>query len=84
MNQQNSPRKKLLYLAMCDPDLPVNGVTVRMGAFVKYLGRYYDIILVNMEGAGHDVDPAIQARYEKQCYGSGVVHRVTVPFSQPG
>lgn len=80
----NQPRKKLLYLAMCDPDLPVNGVTVRMGAFVKYLGRYYDITLVNMEGAGHQVDPAIQARYEHQCHGSGVVHRVSVPFSQVG
>ena len=84
MSQQRTERKKLLYLAMCDPDLPVNGVTVRMGAFVKYLGRYYDITLVNMEGAGHDVDPAIQANYAKQCHGSGVVHRVTVPFSQPG
>ena len=81
---QQTQRKKLLYLAMCDPDLPVNGVTVRMGAFVKYLGRYYDITLVNMEGAGHEVDPAIQTRYAKQCHGSGVVHRVTVPFSQPG
>ncbi len=84
MSQQRAHRKKLLYLAMCDPDLPVNGVTVRMGAFVKYLGRYYDITLVNMEGAGHHVDPAIQARYENQCHGSGVVHRVSVPFSQPG
>lgn len=84
MSQQRTQRKKLLYLAMCDPDLPVNGVTVRMGAFVKYLGRYYDITLVNMEGAGHHVDPAIQARYEKQCHSSGLVHRVSVPFSQPG
>lgn len=84
MSQQVTHRKKLLYLAMCDPDLPVNGVTVRMGAFVKYLGRYYDITLVNMEGAGHQVDPAIKARYEKQGHGSGVIRRLSVPFSQPG
>lgn len=81
---QQTHRKKLLYFAMCEPDLPVNGVTVRMGAFVKYLGRYYDITLVNMEGAGHHVDPSIKARYENQCHGSGVVHRVSVPFSQAG
>jgi glycosyltransferase involved in cell wall biosynthesis len=80
----NQTRKKLLYLAMCDPDLPVNGVTVRMGAFVKYLGNYYDITLVNMTGAGHHVERSIQARYEHQCHGSGVIHRVSVPFSQAG
>src|ERR1043166_2117807 len=37
------PRKKLLYLAVCDPDLEVTGATVRMGAFVKHLGRFYDV-----------------------------------------
>lgn len=80
----NQARKKLLYLAMCDPDLPVNGVTVRMGAFVKHLGDYYDISIVNLAGAGHEVNSSIQARYEHKSHGSGVVQRITVPFSQPG
>lgn len=77
-------RKKLLYLAMCDPDLLVNGVTVRMGAFVKYLGRYYDITLVNMTGAGYRVAPSIQARYANQCHGTGVINRISISFSKFG
>lgn len=77
-------RKKLLYLAMCDPDLLINGVTVRMGSFVKYLGYYYDITLVNMAGAGHHVDPSIQGRYANQCHGTGVINRISVSFSKFG
>jgi hypothetical protein len=77
-------KKKLLYLAVCDPDLPVTGVTVRMGAFVKYLAKYYDITLVHMAGGGHAVDPGIEARYRDRDNALGVTHRVRVPFSQGG
>src|ERR1044071_3469527 len=45
------PTKKLLYLALCDPDLEVTGATVRMGAFVKDLARYYDTTLLSTWGA---------------------------------
>lgn len=77
-------RKKLLYLAVCDPDLPVTGVTVRMGVFVKYLAKYYDITLVHMAGGGHSVDPEIEDRYCDRDNALGVTHRVRVPFSQGG
>lgn len=77
-------KKKLLYLAVCDPDLPVTGATVRMGAFVKYLAQYYDIALVHMAGSGHAVDPEIEARYQDRDNQLGVTHRIRVPFSPMG
>ncbi|WP_404783262.1 glycosyltransferase family 4 protein [Altericista sp. CCNU0014] len=77
-------KKKLLYLAVCDPDLPVTGVTVRMGAFVKYLARDYDITLLHMAGSGHAVDPDIEARYCDRRNRLGVSRRIRVPFSQLG
>src|ERR1041384_6454163 len=78
------PRKKLLYLAVCDPDLEVTGATVRMGAFVKHLGRFYDVTLVNMAGSGYRVDPEVEERFRDRTNRLGVSHRVRVRFSQPG
>lgn len=78
------PKKKLLYLAVCDPDLEVTGATVRMGAFVKHLGRYYDVTLLNMAGSGHRVDPAIEERFRDRDNRLGVTRRLRVEFSRPG
>src|SRR5438046_8164574 len=78
------PKKKLLYLAVCDPDLPVTGATVRMGAFVKHLGRYYDVCLVNMAGSGHRVDPQIEERFRDRENRLGVTGRIRVGFSRAG
>jgi hypothetical protein len=79
-----TPRKQLLYLAVCDPDLEVTGATVRMGAFVKNLGRFYDISLVHMAGSGYRVDPAVEERFRDRDNRLGVRRRVRVGFSQPG
>ena len=78
------PRKKLLYLAVCDPDLEVTGATVRMGAFVKHLGRFYDVTLVHMAGSGYRVDAGVEERFRDRTNRLGVVQRVRVRFSQPG
>jgi hypothetical protein len=78
------PRKKLLYLAVCDPDLEVTGATVRMGAFVRHLGRYYDITLVNMTGSGYRVSPEIAEQCRDRENRLGVSQRVRVQFSQAG
>ena len=75
-----SSKKKILYLALCDPDLSVTGVTVRMGAFVKHLSEYYDITLVNMTGSGHGVEPLPGPT----AIDKAVTHRMQVPFSQAG
>ena len=77
-------KKKLLYLAVCDPDLQVTGATVRMGAFVSHLCRYYDVTLVNMAGSGHRVDPEIEQRFRDRDNRLGVTRRVRIKFSQPG
>lgn len=77
-------KKKLLYLAVCDPDLPVTGATVRMGAFVSHLGRYYDVTLVNMAGSGHRVESTIEERFRDRENRLGVSQRVRVEFSRPG
>src|ERR1041384_6588064 len=47
------PRKKLLYLAVCDPDLEVTGATVRMGAFVKHRSEEHTSELQSLAGAGY-------------------------------
>jgi glycosyltransferase involved in cell wall biosynthesis len=80
----DQPKKKLLYLAVCDPDLQVTGATVRMGAFVSHLARFYDVTLVNMEGSGHRVEPEIEERFRDRDNRLGVTRRVRIEFSQPG
>jgi hypothetical protein len=83
-SELGQPKKRLLYLALCDPDLEVTGATVRMGAFVKYLARYYDLTLVNMDGSGHRVDPEIEQRFQDRDNRLGLCRRIRVGFSQPG
>jgi hypothetical protein len=78
------PKKKLLYLAVCDPDLQVTGATVRMGAFVKHLAQSYDVTLVYMAGSGYRVAPEIEERFRDRENRLGVTRRVRVEFSQPG
>jgi hypothetical protein len=77
-------KKKLLYLAVCDPDLPVTGATVRMGAFVSHLARFYDVTLVNMGGSGYRVEREIEERFSESDNRLGVTRRVRVEFSQLG
>lgn len=78
------PKKKLLYVAVCDPDLQVTGATVRMGAFVKHLGEFYDVTLVNMNGSGYRVAPEVEGRSRDTENRLGVTQRVRVEFSLPG
>ena len=77
-------KKKLLYLAVCDPDLPVTGATVRTGALVSQLARSYDVTLVNMAGSGHPVERAIEERFRDPDNRLGVVRRVRLEFSRMG
>jgi glycosyltransferase involved in cell wall biosynthesis len=77
-------KKKLLYLAVCDPDLQVTGATVRMAAFVSHLARFYDVTLVNMAGSGYRVDREIEERSRDQENRLGVTCRVQIKFSQTG
>jgi hypothetical protein len=77
-------KKKLLYLAVCDPDLQVTGATVRMAAFVSHLARYYNVTLVNMAGSGHRVEPEIEERSRDRDNRLGVNRRVRIEFSQTG
>jgi glycosyltransferase involved in cell wall biosynthesis len=77
-------KKKLLYLSVCDPDLQVTGATVRMGAFVRHLGQFYDVTLVNMAGSGYRVASEIEERFHDRENRLGVAQRVRVAFSQPG
>jgi hypothetical protein len=77
-------KKKLLYLAVCNPDLEVTGATVRMGAFVKHLAALYDVTLVNMNGSGYRVAPEIEERGLGNGNRLGVTHRVQIEFSALG
>lgn len=80
MTENKKAKKKILYLALCDPDLSVTGVTVRMGGFITNLAPFYDITLVNMTGSGHDAPPLPGPTP----IDAVVQHRVQVPFSQAG
>ncbi len=75
------PQPRILYLALCNPDLPVTGATVRMGAMIRYLGAHFDLTLVNLSGSGHGVDSALEAHY-RQRMALPVSTRVQIPFSQ--
>ena len=77
-------KKRLLYLAVCDPDLQVTGATVRMGAFVTHLRRFYDVTLVHMGGSGHRVEADIEERFRDRDNRLGVAQRVRVEFSRMG
>jgi len=79
-----SRRKKLLFLSMNDPDLESNGSTVRAGAFVKYLAQRYDVSLVHMGGAGHEVAPEIENRFRDHENRVGLRERRRVDFTQLG
>jgi glycosyltransferase involved in cell wall biosynthesis len=78
------PKKKLLYLAVCDPDLEVTGATVRMGAFVKHLVEFYDVTLVNMDGSGYRVLPEVNRQCRADDKRLTVNRRIRVDFSLPG
>ena len=77
-------KKKLLYLAVCDPDLQVTGATVRMGALITQLARIYEVTLVHMAGSGHRVEPDIEERFRDHDNRLGVARRVRVEFSRMG
>jgi len=77
-------RKKLLFLSMNDPDLEANGTTVRSGAFVKYLAQHYDVSLVHVGGAGHEVDPEIEERFRDHENRTGLRERIRIDFSRLG
>ena len=79
-----SRRKKLLFLSMNDPDLESNGSTVRAGAFVKYLAQRYDVSLVHMGGAGHEVAPEIENRFRDHENRIGLRERTRVDFTRLG
>lgn len=74
----------MLYLAACDPDVPVTGATVRMAAFVSQLARFYEVTLVNMAGSGHPVDREIEQRFYDRDNRLGVTDRARIEFSRPG
>jgi glycosyltransferase involved in cell wall biosynthesis len=77
-------KRKVLYLAVCDPDLEVTGATVRMGAFVSHLARCYDVTLVNMAGSGHHVTRGSEERFRDRNNRLGVSRRVRIDFSRAG
>jgi hypothetical protein len=77
-------RKKLLFLSMNDPDLEANGSTVRAGAFVRYLAQHYDVSLVHLGGAGHEVDPEIEQRFRDDENRLGVRERIRIDFTKLG
>jgi glycosyltransferase involved in cell wall biosynthesis len=56
------PRPSLLYLASQDPRLPLNGAPLRVGAFIRYLSRHFNVHLIYLDGASrsprHKVAPA--------------------------
>jgi glycosyltransferase involved in cell wall biosynthesis len=55
--------KRLLYLSVCDPHVPLTGAGVRGAQFVNALARRFDVDLVYLEGSGQAADPDLIRKY---------------------
>jgi polysaccharide biosynthesis protein PslH len=71
-------RRRLLYLALQDPHLPVNGTCLRGGEMLRRLSREFETDLVYMEGAGQPPLPYGEDTLKNLPH---LVERVKVPFS---
>ena len=72
--------KRLLYLSVHDPHVPLTGSGVRVCAFVNSLARRYIVDLVYLEGSGQAPDAELSKRFASRV--SGTASKYGVRFSQ--
>lgn len=73
-------RKRLLFISVNNPNLPLTGSSHRTGHFVRHLARRFDLDVTYLDGAGHAPGPELAELANAQI--PGVDRRVHVPFRQ--
>jgi len=73
-------KKRLLYISLQDPHVPLTGGGARLGAFVNNLARRYDVDLVYLDGWGQPPDAELSKRFASSVSGTASKH--CVRFSQ--
>lgn len=61
--QEADTRRRVLYLSVYDPRVPLCGAGTRGREFVKHLSSRYDLDLVFIEGSGQPPDPELTRLY---------------------
>lgn len=72
-------RKRVLYLALQDPHVPLNGTSARGFEFLRRLSQTFDIDLVHLSGAGQPPIADVEAKYQDRL--PSLSSSVRVPFS---
>jgi glycosyltransferase involved in cell wall biosynthesis len=73
-------RKRILYIAMQDPQVPQSGACVRSHYFIHYMSEEFDIDLLHLEGSGHPpVATTVDTTEERKLR---VASRTGLPFTQ--
>jgi glycosyltransferase involved in cell wall biosynthesis len=72
--------KRLLYISVHDPHVPLTGSGTRVGAFVNNLAKRFAIDLVYLDGSGQAPSADLSRVFAASI--SGVKSKYCVPFSQ--
>ena len=73
-------RKRLLYISVHDPHVPLTGSGTRVGAFVNNLARRFAIDLVYLDGSGQAPNAELSRAFAASV--TGLESKSSVPFSQ--
>ncbi|HEY8468169.1 MAG TPA: glycosyltransferase family 4 protein [Longimicrobiales bacterium] len=71
-------RRRLLFLSMYDPHVPMTGAGTRGGEFVNHLARRFDLDLLYLDGSGQPPAPALADRFAGRL--TGLRSRTRIPF----
>jgi len=73
-------RRRLLFLSMYDPHVPLTGAGTRGGEFVNHLARRFDVDLLYLDGSGQPPDPVLSERFAGRLVG--LRSRTRIPYRQ--
>jgi len=69
-------KKRLLYISVHDPHVPLTGGAARVGAFVNNLALRYDVDLVYMDGSGQPPHAELSDHFASSVRGTVSKYRV--------
>ncbi|MCK5739444.1 glycosyltransferase family 4 protein [bacterium] len=73
-------KKRLLYLSVYDPHVPLTGAGVRGAEFVTNLAERFTLDLVYIDGSGHPSKPELSKKFAGKV--KNVRTKICIPFSQ--
>ncbi|MDY7022981.1 MAG: glycosyltransferase, partial [Cyanobacteriota bacterium] len=75
-----SQSKKLLYLSVYDPHVPIAGAGTRGMKFVENLANFFTVDLIYLEGSGQKPQPEITKKYQSNL--QNVRSKTQIKFTQ--